>query len=73
MARSAYIYVVLVGDWDSVFVAGAFTVKHELISWLKQRKFGLSGLDVWRLKDGPFQDPELQVNVTEQIRKEMKG
>lgn len=55
MARSSYIYVVQPTpdyDVDSIAIA-AFTVKRELMGWLKRKDPGeLRGLSVTRLPDG---------------------
>lgn len=48
MARSTYIYVVT--DARKQILA-AFTVKHELVSWL-ERQVSLTGHNVWRVADG---------------------
>lgn len=47
MARSNCVYVVMDEDLP---VAG-FTVKHELVSWV--RRYGYEPLTIWRLKDNP--------------------
>jgi hypothetical protein len=49
MARSQYIYVVT--GIASRRPVAAFTVKHELITWLNARN-GHSMLRIWRLGDG---------------------
>ena len=62
MARSSYIYLVkTVCDYDAPGVPlAAFTVKHELITWLK-RKTGaeLADMELWRLHDGIWQDNKI--------------
>jgi hypothetical protein len=45
MARSSYVYVVMLDDKP---VAG-FTVKHEMKSWLEDQE---DEFVIWRLKDG---------------------
>jgi hypothetical protein len=54
MARSSYCYVVLqfVGSLPARPVA-AFTVKHELCSWMKEHEREY-GLQVWRCPDGRY-------------------
>lgn len=51
MARSTYIYVVVQAGVDDPSVRGAFTVKHELVSWLR-RQDDTSGFHVLRMRDG---------------------
>jgi len=56
MARSTYIYVVLDEDYDSVMVpVAAFTVKHEMLAWLK--KHPVVGYEVMRFSDGAWKGP----------------
>ncbi len=50
MARSTYVYVVLNDATGGDPVAG-FTVKHELVRWLKSRPFP-GVYRVWQLPDG---------------------
>lgn len=55
MARSSYIYVVQ--DGVSEHPLGAFTVKHELITWLSKRR-AVAVLEDWFVAvyvDGPGQ------------------
>lgn len=53
MARAEYIWVVRDGVGDLI---AAFTVKHELVGWLKRRTTGWVGLaeswEITRLRDG---------------------
>jgi hypothetical protein len=49
VARSSYIWVVQRHD----ALAAAFTVKHEMISWLEQQNAIDSGWWVIRMPDGP--------------------
>lgn len=60
MARSRYIYVVLhehVSINGLPAIAGTFTVKHELITWLKRlTRTALAGLAVFRCQDGIWQN-----------------
>lgn len=48
MARSTYVYVVQEGD----VVAAGFTVKHELMTWLRRQGPRLGALEVTRVHDG---------------------
>ncbi len=50
MARSSYIYLV----YDGESLAGAFTVKHEMYSWIANQKF-TSSPRILRLHDGTYQ------------------
>lgn len=59
MARSAYIYVVTTYRDDLVV---AFTVKHELQSWLDQRP--TEHYQVWRMSDGARRSPVLDTELT---------
>jgi hypothetical protein len=61
MARSSYCYVVLDDLWRESLPKAAFTVKHELVSWLRHedRRLAALGLDlsdlrVYRLHDGSW-------------------
>lgn len=50
MSRSQYIYVVQ--EKDCITPIAAFTVKHELESWLgKTGRYGDPGVLVWRIRD----------------------
>jgi hypothetical protein len=51
MARSTYIYAVVQAVVDDHGVMAAFTVKHELVSWLR-RQNDTSGVYVLRMRDG---------------------
>lgn len=61
MARSSYIYVVT-GVLDYEPVAG-FTVKHELVSWLKDHP---DDHFVWRIPDGRYSKRK-PVDITEEM------
>lgn len=50
MARSTYIYLVYDGD----SLAGGFTVKHEMETWVAQQKFN-NKPQIWRIADGLYQ------------------
>lgn len=50
MARSTYIYLVYDGD----SLAGGFTVKHEMETWIAQQKFN-NKPQVRRIADGLYQ------------------
>lgn len=72
MARSSYIYLVKgsgnVGNYNPL---AAFTVKHELVTWLKKRfpgGVGLNGVEGWRMPDG---DPGGRPEQTEIDLKEL--
>lgn len=54
MARSTYIYVVM--DPRAPLPVATFTVKHEMVGWLKRtRKPGST--KVYRYGDGPHRQP----------------
>ena len=69
MARSNYIYVVTESLGDSVGIVSAFTVKHELKSWLEaQRDTRRLCMHVYRCKDAPSRlVPCDSVDITEQV------
>jgi len=50
MARSTKIYVVATGEPDAELLA-AFTVKHELVSWLERN--GRQGMFIQSMPDNP--------------------
>jgi hypothetical protein len=53
MARASNIYLVVWQDYDGVDVLAAFTVKHEMVTWLrKQAPKDLVGCDILRMPDG---------------------
>jgi hypothetical protein len=53
MARSSYIYVVT----NKGELRAAFTVKHELVSWLDRHDDDqLSEFELWRCQDGVYKD-----------------
>lgn len=52
MARSQYIYVVR-DDYERALAT--FTVKHEMITWLRSQPFDPT-LSVWRYSDGVYRD-----------------
>jgi hypothetical protein len=53
MARAHSIYLVVWYDYDGVDVKAAFTVKHEMVTWLrKQSPRSLEGCGVECLPDG---------------------
>lgn len=54
MARSAYIYLVTISTDD--LPTAAFTVKHEMESWLTRS--GLENPVLWRCRDGGGGVPE---------------
>ena len=53
MARSHSIWVVL-NDWTH-FIEGAFTVKHEMITWLLKRPGLRKCVSIYRVQDGLYQ------------------
>ena len=59
--RSSYIYVVL-GEEDMVL--SAFTVKHELVSWLRREKIQPGDVAIYRAADGINWDGTPVVEVT---------
>ena len=52
MARATKIYVV---EAPNTSISGAFTVKHEMISWLERHSIDETSL-VWSVSDGAHQD-----------------
>ena len=69
MARSTYIYLLSFGE-PVRYRCSAFTVKHELINYIKDSPYDMSYWIVERFLDGrpegPIQD------ITEQIEKELQ-
>ncbi|MFC4373286.1 hypothetical protein ACFO5K_04155 [Nocardia halotolerans] len=60
MARSTYIYVVT----DGLGVISAFTVKHELVSWLRRNP--APSHRVTRVNDGPHSGTRItDIDITE--------
>lgn len=59
MARSSYIYIVM-GAISRKPVA-SFTVKYELLTWLRTRR-GLSTIRVFRTGDGISQDRPVELD-----------
>lgn len=58
MARAYNIYLVVWHDYDGVDPKAAFTVKHEMITWLrKQPPDDLVGCGVLRMRDGEASGP----------------
>lgn len=51
MARSDYVYIVEYWNMSGRIILAAFTVKHELATWLYRRKYK-NGLRVTRVPDG---------------------
>jgi hypothetical protein len=64
MARSSKVYVVVLADQ----VAGAFTVKHEMRTWLEKRHiaFGV-GDRIVACDDGVQQAPLAGRDITEEV------
>lgn len=66
MARSAYIWVVQPSG--AIQPTAAFTVKHELVTWLGRLSEDLrSRLSVWRLPDGSSGNSPVQYDVAKLI------
>lgn len=62
MARATYIYVVMDGHEP----LAAFTVKHELVSWVRRGHLGqITG--IWRIPDNAFPGRSKE-NITSEIR-----
>lgn len=59
MARSTYVYVVLLAE-DNLPVA-AFTVKHELKTWIEMRPS--EKYRIFRVRDGRWQEPEQRTEM----------
>lgn len=57
MARATRIYLVVRHDYDGVDPQAAFTVKHEMITWLK-RQPDTTGWGVMSMPDGNNQGAE---------------
>lgn len=61
MSRSTYIYLAEYFAWGEQWPAAAFTVKHELVSWLKSQD-NPGEYRVFRMSDGDHgKDPALMV------------
>ncbi len=58
MARSSYIYLV----YDGESLAGAFTVKHEMYSWIANQKFN-NLPRILRIQDGVYQKKGASIMV----------
>ena len=58
MARSKYIYVIKttsIGGFGGGILVAAFTVKKEMIQWIKNNlPVGDGTREVWKLKDNPW-------------------
>lgn len=50
MARSEYIYIVVSTAGDSTLPVAAFTVKHEMVRWLRRKI--TRELKAYRMRDG---------------------
>lgn len=71
VARSTYVYVVLNG----VPVAG-FTVKHELVSWIRGNIELHDTCKIWRLPDAPYPpsyETRHPTDITDQIMEAVDG
>lgn len=67
MARSHATWVVLHRETgDSI---AAFTVRHELVTWLGRRDDDPGDLRIWRCGDGPWQDKPTRVTVVELLER----
>ena len=64
MARSTTIWVIQSTVTDEPFAA--FTVKHELKTWLEEREHQVAGFRLFRVPDGLHHDPahtkEIQIS-----------
>ncbi len=67
MARSQYIYLVVESGYDWSTPRAAFTVKHELVSWLRAHKpsGANSEFEVFRLADGNRNQPPVGLDLAE--------
>jgi hypothetical protein len=58
MARSSYIYLLQdTEETDPGRPVAAFTVKHELVTWLEHSRSLWGHLKLYRLKDSPHWNP----------------
>lgn len=62
MARSTCVYAVLTEGWTPL---AAFTVKHELVTWLRRQGDAARGLEVWRCGDGLSRGKPVELDVAE--------
>lgn len=61
MARSTYVYVVVDTDGN---IVSAFTVKHEMQSWLNRHK---GDHRVWRVRDNDTTHKYPPVEITDEL------
>ena len=55
MARSTYIYLVIQPLGEDYLPVAAFTVKRELVAWIRRQPSALlEKLDFWRMRDNPI-------------------
>lgn len=67
MARSTYIY--LIQEDNKPYAA--FTVKHEMISYLSQLCGDYTGITILRMKDNPNRwSPEKPIDITKEVLEE---
>ncbi|MBF6358105.1 hypothetical protein IU449_26780 [Nocardia higoensis] len=62
MARSEYVYIVTAVEGGCADILAAFTVKHELVSWLRANP--ASDHRVTRVRDGHDPHPTI-IDITE--------
>lgn len=65
MARSSYIYIPVVPDYDGDRIEAAFTVKHECQTWLERNPSPDRAREVLRVPDGLWRTSDA-VRVSEE-------
>lgn len=70
MARSSYVYIVEYDARETHWPAAGFTVKYELVRWLKGKR--TEGRDLgcyraYRTHDGGYPDAMVELDVTELV------
>ena len=67
MARSSYIYIVFQKGTEKPIAT--FTVKHEMVTWIKRNRFNAffnGDITGWRYPDGGWDDrPPVEMDLTE--------
>jgi hypothetical protein len=66
MARSVYIWLVLGSEREPL---AAFTVKHELITWLERCEMNEDNCTLWKIADNGLIDQSMFTNPTDNVRR----
>lgn len=73
MARSTYVYVVLDKSTSHYGPVAAFTVKHELVTWLNSMAVVADRVEVWRIRDSAEADTPVRICVESLLNDPAKG